>query len=145
MSRLDSLIDVTLDFSRLLRRTMAERGSDICKVNMLQIHGLGLIREKDGMTMRELADLLKITPGTASVFVGRLVKSKWVKRKADSANRTFVHLHLTTDGKKVLRESGKFKHDVLKHLFSVIPAADQRLLKQIFGKLNQSLSDHPKA
>src|SRR5438045_450401 len=86
-------------------RIMRQRMSSLQKekgMNPLQLHGLIIIREHDGITMKEFADHLRVTSPTATSFANRLVKLGWITRKHDLKNRKLVRLHISLSGQKIV-------------------------------------------
>ncbi len=59
---------------------------------------LGMVAAKDGMSHRELADCLRLTPATLTPVVDSLERDGAVRRSRDPADRRVVRLHLTKVG-----------------------------------------------
>jgi DNA-binding MarR family transcriptional regulator len=143
MSERPSLVDITFEFSRLLRRqTMSSDAAHT--INMLRSHALTLIRETPDVTMTELAHLLQVSASSATSFVDRLVRQGWVKRAQDKANRKLVHLRLTNAGERALTRCKTERRQHLKSTLSLIPKEDQQHLKRILYRLNRDLQRLPR-
>ena len=133
-SPLEELTTLMMRVHRLLRQrnATAMRGMG---VSMLQLHGLLTIREKPGMTMKELASNLAVTSPTATVFIGRLESQGLVERIHDTKNRKMVRVSLTAHG-RVLAE-GAYRHfeDAFREVFGMLPKAELHTLIHIFTHL----------
>lgn len=134
----DSIIASALAISRTLRREMA------CKtgakdVNMLQMHALLHMREHEGMTMKEIAQHLKITSPSATSFVNRLVTMGWVERSADSSNRKLVRLNVSQKGLSLLQTNLNQRKEDLRKILSLLSAKDREDLSRILSSLSTSL------
>ncbi len=111
------------------------------KVNLLQLHALLFLREHDGATMTELARHLHVTSSTATVFIARLVRGEWVKRRDDRTNRKLVRLTLTSAGTAVIDSMMKDHQIMLRDIFSLLTASEQRLLLSLHQKLLSRLAE----
>ncbi len=135
------LTTLTLEFSRGLRQYMHQCIKDD-KANFLQIHALALIADHKGMTMKQFAEHMKITSPSATSFIDRLVKLKWVRRVSSIKNRKTIRIALTPAGKKILVTKSKERAAFMRRIISLIPAEDQKHLERIFTHLNNHLHSH---
>jgi DNA-binding MarR family transcriptional regulator len=106
---------------------------------MLQIHALLYVREHEGMTMKELAKHLKITSPSATSFVNRLVKLKWVERFTDPENRKLVRLKISTTGTAMLQQSMKERKEEMRKVLSLLSPDDQEELARILTHLSDAI------
>ncbi|WP_436737869.1 MarR family winged helix-turn-helix transcriptional regulator [Streptomyces sp. BBFR102] len=60
-----------------------------------QIALLRLIRDQDGITVREAAEVLLVKPNNLSATVTQMVAAGLVERRRDPADKRVTHLHLT--------------------------------------------------
>jgi DNA-binding MarR family transcriptional regulator len=123
----DQLLDAVLEFGRLMHRKCAENKEG----NWLQIRALGLIAEKQGMTMTEFAEALDVTSPSATSFAQKLVDLGWIERRADASNRKLVRLQLTAQGRTALAEKMQAHRDMIRSVHSSIPLEDQAQLLRI--------------
>lgn len=131
----ESIIALSQELSRLLRKAMASKDSSCGGANLLQLHGLTFIGDTPGITMKELAVTLKIGLSTATTFVDRLEKSGWVTRRPDLHNRKIVRLHITSAGDTLLRNAQTDRSTLLHTIYSSISADDQSHLERILSQL----------
>jgi DNA-binding MarR family transcriptional regulator len=134
---LDRIMGSALSLSRSMRQRMACK--DDCDANMLQIHALLYVREHEGMTMKELAKHLKITSPSATSFVNRLVKLKWVERFTDPENRKLVRLKISTTGTAMLQQSMKERKEEMRKVLSLLSPDDQEELARILTHLSDAI------
>jgi len=137
-SPIDQLSPLLLEMARMLRKKLIFDSE--ARFNPLQFHALMVIRERDGITMKEFADALHITSPSATSFADRLVKLKWVKRRQDPGNRKLVRLEMTTAGAAMISSAMAHHGTVMRNLFSKLPEKDQRELVRILQHLHSSLS-----
>lgn len=144
MLHTDDLIDSVFKVMRVVRRQMACVKDDE-HVNWLQIHSLAFIAEHEGITMKELADRMQVSPPSATSFVGRLVKLQYVERVTDAENRKLVRLKVTPVGREIVGRKLDEKRQKLRHMLSHLSGDDQAHLQRIFTHfLSQCAQSHPK-
>ena len=80
-----------------VRRSVAISGS--------QVWALSEIARHEGMGVNELAERMALHQTTASNLANALVKKGLIRRVRDGSDRRFVHLHVTSDGRRTLSQS----------------------------------------
>jgi DNA-binding MarR family transcriptional regulator len=134
------IIQLWMEISRLLRKSMSKRDAGACQMNHLQMHGMSVVAEHPDITMKELADLLHISSPSATSFVDRLVKLSWLERVADAKNRKLVHLRMLPAGKEALALAVKEHSAVMHGLFSLLSSSDQAQFERVLLNLKEALA-----
>jgi DNA-binding MarR family transcriptional regulator len=80
-----------------VRRSVAISGS--------QLWALAEIARREGMGVNALAERMALHQTTASNLANALVKKGFIRRVRDGSDRRFVHLHVTSDGRRALSQS----------------------------------------
>ena len=132
-------IERMMELHRFIRQQMHSLPKESSGRNLLQLHALSFIREHEGMTMKELASALRITPPSATAFVGRLVRHRCVERFADPKNRRVVRLRITTTGTRLLAAAMRGRRKILRDVVQLLSPRDQREFTRIIGTLVESL------
>lgn|GEM_PF-296670 len=91
-------------------------------------------KEKEGMSVKELAEQANVTPGAITQFVDILVKNKLVKRYEDPNDRRIVRL-IPTEGTKAQIE--KFRRDFLSSVAQAFDALSNDEIKQLIKLLSK--------
>lgn len=102
------------------------------------------VNENEGITLRELANLLGVTPATASVSVKRMEKSGFILKKADEADGRIIRLYPTEKAKQAplkIREKMDNMDLVLK---SGMTEEEIRLLSSLLDKAVSNLEKEEK-
>lgn len=135
------IIQLWMDISRQLRRNMMKggRAAEVC-MNPMQMHGMFVIGEHPNVTMKEFAKHLHISSPSATSFVDRLVKLKWVQRVPDPDNRKLVHLAVLPEGALALDKAKKQHASVMHDLFSLLQPSDQEQLERVLLNLKGALA-----
>lgn len=80
-----------------VRRSVAISGS--------QLWALSEIARQEGIGVNDLAERMALHQTTASNLANGLVKKGLIRRVRDRSDRRFVHLHITSDGRRILSQS----------------------------------------
>lgn len=105
-----------------------------CGVSETQCFLVVEIGRKPGVSVKELADILRIDKSGVSRSVEELVQKGFVERKPSKEDRRFVTLHLLPEGQKRFE---KIEHDMylkFKKVFEQIPSDKQ---EQVIDALKQ--------
>lgn len=131
------IIQAAFEIGRALRTKVMKR-ADL--IQMAQLHALAFIRTKKGITMKELACMLNVTSPSATVFVDRLEKMGFVRRRHDRRDRKIIRLSVTPEGKRILREKMAEKKELVSAILSSLSIGDQRTLLRLLRKMIKSCS-----
>ncbi|HYZ33270.1 MAG TPA: MarR family transcriptional regulator [Crenalkalicoccus sp.] len=93
-----------------LVRTLFDRRARAHGMTRAQWMILARLRRHDGLTQRELAEILEVEPITVGRLVDRLEARGMVQRCADPADRRVWRLHLTPAATPVLAEIDEARH-----------------------------------
>src|SRR5579883_91782 len=80
-----------------VRRSVAISGS--------QLWALSEIARREGMGVNDLAECMALHQTTASNLANALAKRGFIRRVRDGSDRRFVHLHITSEGRRTLTQS----------------------------------------
>ncbi len=102
-------------------------------LNMPQVHILASIsHRKEGVSVKELAEMLKVTPGAVSQLVDSLVKKDLVTREEDPKDRRSVRIRLTT---AVDSKFDKFRQDYFALIYPAFNALRDAEIEQLLKLL----------
>ena len=86
---------------------------DLIDLSMTEIHTIEAVGIKDAKTMGEIAHDLRITVGTLSAAITKLIKKGYVERKRTEEDRRVVLVSLTSKGENVYREHQVFHDEMI--------------------------------
>lgn len=101
---------------------------------------MALLSEQDGLSQRELAELLHIRPSSLSELLDKLESAGMIQRMQNLADKRISHIFLTDLGKSTaatLKDSRQEKHD---QLMSALSDDEQSMLSQLLDKLLSNLT-----
>ena len=87
-------------------------------------------------TMTEVAQDLKITVGTLTTAINKLIKKGYVDRKRIEEDRRVVLIHLTKKGKLAYRLHEKFHNDMINETISGLKEDEEEILISSLERLN---------
>ena len=96
-------------FLRESQRLFRPHGLTAAQYNVLNV----LASRADGMSQRELSDLLVVDRSNVTGLLDRMEKAGWVQRADDPADRRVYRVTLTAAGRRLWSEVEPRYHDVL--------------------------------
>jgi DNA-binding MarR family transcriptional regulator len=89
-------------------------------------------RSKEGLSVKELAERLSVTPGAITQFVDPLVEKGLVAREGDLNDRRVVRLKLTEQARSHFE---KFRQEHLASMFKIFEVLSNDEIKQLVALL----------
>ena len=100
-----------------------------------QTRALGVVVERDGVRLSDLAESLHIAPRSVTEVADGLQARGLVERTADPGDRRAVILRPTAEGRRVRAEVGRARAEANEELLSRLPAHDRDTLARLLGAL----------
>ena len=107
--------------------------SDISITEIHTIEAIGMYSER---TMSEVAQKLKITVGTLTTAINKLIKKGYVERKRIEEDRRVVLVKLTKRGKLAARLHDKFHGEMINNAIEGLSLEEEEMLISSLNKLN---------
>lgn len=107
--------------------------SDLSITEIHTIEAIGMYTER---TMSEVAQILKITVGTLTTAINKLIKKGYVERKRIEEDRRVVLIKLTKKGKLAFRIHAKFHQDMVNTSVEDLNENEERVLISSLNKIN---------
>lgn len=95
----------------------------------------------DGLSQKELADKIKITPATITVMLKRMEKSSLVTRKQDDEDQRISRVYLTEKGKEVCEELKGVMKSLNEECFSNFTDEEKILLRRLLLQVRDNLME----
>lgn len=128
---------VSLFNSVLKMEERALQNSTSLNLSITEIHTLEAIGTGKPKTMTQVAGALKISVGTLTVAVSKLVKKGYVERSRVSEDRRVVKIWLTEEGKSTVAEHKMFHEEMVKDAISGLSEEDTIRFMQSIETINQ--------
>ena len=108
--------------------------SDLSITEIHTIEAIGMYAEK---SMSEVAQILKITVGTLTTAINKLIKKEYVERKRIEEDRRVVLVKLTKKGKLAYRIHEKFHHDMVNTAIDGLSEEEEEVLISSLDKIDR--------
>ncbi|MEG1001988.1 MarR family winged helix-turn-helix transcriptional regulator [Clostridium sp.] len=107
--------------------------NDLSVTEIHTIEAIGMYTER---TMSEVAQDLKITVGTLTTAINKLIKKGYVERKRIEEDRRVVLIKLTKKGKLAFRLHEKFHSDMINRTIEGLSEEEEKVLVSSLDRLN---------
>lgn len=106
-------------------------------LSVTEIHTIEAIGMYTERTMSEVAQDLKITVGTLTTAINKLIKKGYVERKRIEEDRRVVLIKLTKSGKLAFRLHEKFHNDMINATIEGLSDEEEKVLVSSLDRLNE--------
>jgi MarR family transcriptional regulator, organic hydroperoxide resistance regulator len=130
------------DTSRVLLRAVQDH-STRCGITLNQHFILRELWADDGLTVRELAQRLRLVDPTMTTTISALEKKKLVKRSGSNEDRRRVHVFLTPRGKALHSYVVVGTDEISEVAFSGISDADRIRLRRMLERIRENMERYP--
>ncbi|MGN0145082.1 MAG: MarR family winged helix-turn-helix transcriptional regulator [Clostridium sp.] len=113
------------------------KNGPISDLSITEIHTLEAIGMYSEKSMSEVAQSLKITVGTLTTAINKLIKKGYVERKRIEEDRRVVLIKLTKKGKLAYRLHDKFHKDMVNTAVEGLDDNEEEILMNSLKKLNK--------
>jgi DNA-binding MarR family transcriptional regulator len=128
------LVDVFNNILNIEEEVLHSRG---IKLSMKEVHILETVRNSDEPTMSNLAGKLRITTGTLTSSIDRLVSKKYVIRYQEPSDRRKVLIQLTDLAHGVLKEHDHFHNEMIEALFEDMKIEEDEVLMKSLENISE--------
>ncbi len=122
-------------YRQLMMRSLGEHqahpGQAIC---------LHVLSANDGITQRDLAGALRVSPPTLSRMLGTLEKSGLVERRPDQTDQRLTRVFFTDDGRVFEKEMRLVTAANVRETVATLPEDDRRELERLLLELAQAMA-----
>ena len=112
------------------------KSSEIKDLSITEIHTIDAIGTQGNRTMGEIAHDLRITVGTLTSAINRLIKKGYVERKRIEEDRRVVLVNLTSKGEEVYKVHQVFHEEMICAMLSNFSDEEEQVLSKSLEKLN---------
>lgn len=112
------------------------KNTDLMDLSMTEIHTIEAIGIKEARTMGEIAHDLRITVGTLTAAITRLINKGYVEKKRTEEDRRVVLVSLTYKGETVYKEHQVFHEDMITSMLGNFSEEEENILAIALEKLN---------
>lgn len=100
-----------------------------------EIIALALLSHREGVSQRELGDLLHLSPPRVSIILDTLGKDGAVSRRPDDTDRRLTRVYLTAEGKRRIKEQRDALSEYVNRTIGALSEDDRKDLARLLGEL----------
>ena len=104
-----------------------------------EMHVIETVDKYNGQPMTKIANALKVTVGSLTIGVNRLIAKDYLIRVRDEKDHRVVNLSVTPKAKKVLKLHDKFHEDIL---LGVLDGVTIRDATKVMAQFNRVLENY---
>jgi len=128
------LVEVFNHILSIEGQTLRDRG---VKLSMNEVHVLEAISKTKVPTMTNIAKRLRVTVGTLTTSINRLVEKGFAKRHREDDDKRKVIVSLTDEALKVMAIHDKFHDEMLDAVFADMNLEEDEVLLQSLENLSE--------
>lgn len=113
------------------------KNTEFNNLSITEIHTIEAIGTEGNRTMGEIAHDLRITVGTLTTAINRLIKKGYVERKRIEEDRRVVLVNLTEKGEAVFNVHKIFHKEMIDTILEEFKGEDLDILTRILGKASR--------
>ena len=119
---------------RLLMRVMAQRGG-----HPGQAGALWAIGAREGVSQRELAEMVQLTPPTVTAMLQKMERAGLIERRIDESDQRVTRIHLTDDGRALNRDLRRAHGAYISETIGTLNEDDRRELARLLRLLGDNI------
>jgi DNA-binding MarR family transcriptional regulator len=100
---------------------------------------LFILSKHDGLSQKELADILKVKASTITVMLKRMEKANLVTRRQDSQDQRISRVYITTEGLKLCKKASQVMSVIENECFGNFTTEETVILRRLFLQMKDNL------
>lgn len=107
-------------------------------IGMHRGQGFALIHllHRNGLSQRDLARLMHISPASVTHMLQRMERDGWIERKRDDADQRIIRVYASGKAVKLRRETQRVFREMEDEINAIYTPEEQATLKQLLIKLH---------
>ena len=134
----DLLVDLFHNILEIEEKSLRDSGSDL---TITEIHTIDAVGDSEPKTMTEISRSLKVTMGTLTTGVDKLIKKGYLIRKRTEEDKRIVLVELTEKGVNAKKLHDAFHQEMIDSVISHLGPTEEELLVQSLQKLMYFFDD----
>jgi len=114
----------------IMGRMAAQRGA-----HHGEVIALALLSRHDGISQRELGQILHLSAPRVSAILGSLERSGGVERRSDEVDRRLTRVFLTAEGRRLEKQQRDLLRDYVNLTIGALSEADRAELERLLGEV----------
>lgn len=136
--RLDEAFSYVANLTMVMEERLLDK-KQITDLTLGEIHVLEVVDREAVMPMTKIANELKITVGSLTTCVNRLVKKEYLYRERDQEDHRVMKISTTQKAKKVLKLHDRFHEDIL---YGILDGVTIRDATKVMTQIKRTLENY---
>lgn len=136
--RLDEAFSYVANLTMVMEERLLDKKT-ITDLTLGEIHVLEVVDRETVMPMTKIANELKITVGSLTTCVNRLVKKEYLFRERDGEDHRVMKISTTAKAKKVLKLHDRFHEDIL---YGILDGVTIRDATKVMTQVKRTLENY---
>lgn len=128
-----SFMRATQLHKQLMVKAIAEKGGHMGSAGVLRV-----LESRDGMSQRDLADLLHLSRPTVTGILQTMEKAGLIARRRDEKDQRLTRVYLTDEGRAMNERLRRVLADYINETFAPLSETDRRELEQLLDRLAEN-------
>ncbi|HSI58084.1 MAG TPA: MarR family transcriptional regulator [Ideonella sp.] len=116
-------------------QVFSEQVGDAAQLRPVEFTMLTLIDENPGVSARQLAHALAVTPPNITMWIDRLERRGLVERERSTTDRRAQHIRVTAEGATLARQAVRSLVDGEREAMAALSAAERAMLLELLHKV----------
>ena len=137
----DEKLKYEMEFTRVIRMYYGRMQAQLAEVGIYrgQPPIMGLLYQHDGMSQKEMASALNLSPATMTVTLKRMEKAGLVRREMDEHDQRILRVHLSEQGKQMWLKSADQIRCVTEELLEGFTPEEERQMREYLFRIARNM------
>lgn len=130
-----------VEFAKVIRLYYARMQEKLTQVGLYrgQAPIMGLLSSYDGMSQKEMAHALNLSPATMTVTLKRMEKAGLIEREMDAKDQRILRVHLSEQGKAMCKKGEEQCRIVSEELLNGFTEEEQKQLREFMHRIAHNM------
>lgn len=137
----DEKLKYEMEFTRVIRMYYGRMQAQLAEVGIYrgQPPIMGLLYQHDGMSQKEMASALNLSPATMTVTLKRMEKAGLVCREMDEHDQRILRVHLSEQGRQMWLKSADQIRCVTEELLEGFTPEEERQMREYLFRIARNM------
>ena len=137
----DEKLKYEMEFTRVIRMYYGRMQAQLAEVGIYrgQPPIMGLLYQHDGMSQKEMASALNLSPATMTVTLKRMEKAGLVRREMDEHDQRILRVHLSEQGRQMWLKSADQIRCVTEELLEGFTPEEERQMREYLFRIARNM------
>ena len=138
----DEKLKYEMEFTRVIRMYYGRMQAQLAEVGIYrgQPPIMGLLYQHDGMSQKEMASALNLSPATMTVTLKRMEKAGLVCREMDEHDQRILRVHLSEQGRQMWLKSADQIRCVTEELLEGFTPEEERQMREYLYRIARNMA-----